>query len=316
MRCDMFDRMDFKVTLCSEDDVGCIVSAFRLQHCTKGNKSYYESSEYGKFDGIHLKIDGRTLKAVCSVQKVFSKYAYGRLDNSGLFTVSEGRAALKLLFDSIGIDISIVTVTYFEIGLNMKMSRDPSEYIKQVMSTDDAKEMFPDADYKRNRQKTTEKDKDKRKVLKIYDKSFEYREKGKEVDDNILRLETVYRRQKVPLKDFFDEAYIYRLASQFYRDWYNVSFPQTIVCESGTKRSQAERAQRIMTVGRIKYMEENRDNLREGKITPKQYRVNREYAQMWDEHKNRFKIVPSTEETEYKNRFKILFFRMIEQKVK
>lgn len=67
-----------------------------------------------------------------------------------------------------------------------------------------------------------------------------------------------------------------------------------------------------MTVGRDKYMEENRNNLREGRITPKQYRVNREYAQMWDEHKKRFKIVPSIEETEYKNRFKNLFFRMIE----
>lgn len=62
-----------------------------------------------------------------------------------------------------------------------------------------------------------------------------------------------------------------------------------------------------MMVGRDKYMEENRDNLREGRITPKQYRVNREYAQMWDTHKKRFKIVPSIEETEYKNRFKSCF---------
>jgi hypothetical protein len=141
--------MDFKTVLCGEEDIGRIVSAFHLQPCTKGNRSYYESSEYGKFDGIHLKIEGRTLKVVCSVQKIFSKYARGnRLDNSGSFTVSEGRAALNLLFDSIGIDVSHVTVTYFEIGLNMKMSRDPSEYIKRVMSTDDAREMYSDADYK------------------------------------------------------------------------------------------------------------------------------------------------------------------------
>lgn len=309
----MFDRMDFKFSLCGEDDIRRIVSAFRLQYCTKGSKSYYESSEYGKFDGIHLKIEGRTLKVVCSIHKVFSKYAHGnRLDNSGSFTISEGRAALNLLFDSIGIDVSHVTVTYFEIGLNMKMSNDPSEYIKRVMSTDNAREMYFDADYKKNRQKTTEKDKDKRKVLKIYDKSFEYREKGKKVDDNILRLETVYRRQKVPLLDFFDKTYISRLTNQFYHDWYNVSFPRIIVCRSGTKRSQTERAQRIMTVGRDKYLEENRDNLREGKITPKQYRINREYAQMWDEYKSSFQFVPSTEEEEYKKRFKTLFFRMIE----
>ena len=313
MRWYMFDRMDFKTSLCGEDDIGRIISAFRLQYCTKGNKSYYESSEYGKFDGIHLKIEGRTLKVVCSIHKVFSKYARGsRLDNSGSFTISEGRAALRLLFDSIGIDVSHVTVTYFEIGLNMKMSNDPSEYIKRVMSTDNAREMYSDADYKKNRQKTTEKDKDKRKVLKIYDKSFEYRERGKEVDDNILRLETVYRRQKVPLPDFFDEAYISRLTNQFYRDWYNVSFPRIIVCESGTKRSQAERAQKIMTVGRDKYLEENRDNLREGRITPKQYRINREYAQKWNEYKSNFQFVPSNEEEEYKKRFKTLFYRMIE----
>ena len=154
----MFDRMDFKTVLCGKEDIDRIVSAFHLQPCTKGNKSYCESSEYGKFDGIHLKIEGRTLKVVCSVQKIFSKYAGNGLDNSGSFTVSEGRATLKRLFDSIGVAVSKVTVTYFEIGLNMKMSRDPSEYIKRVMSTDDAREMYPDADYKKDRQKTTEKE--------------------------------------------------------------------------------------------------------------------------------------------------------------
>ena len=96
------------------------------------------------------------------------------------------------------------------------MSRDPSEYIKRVMSTDDAREMYSDADYKKDRQKTTEKDKDKRKVLKIYDKSFEYRQKGKAVDDNILRLETVYRRQKIPQTSFSGIGIIYHFRKRLF----------------------------------------------------------------------------------------------------
>mgnify|MGYP006938614108 FL=1 len=46
--------------------------------------------------------------------QVFFKSAMGILDNSGSFTISQARAALRTLFNDVDIDVSHVTVTYFE----------------------------------------------------------------------------------------------------------------------------------------------------------------------------------------------------------
>ena len=87
----MFDRMDLKVRLDTDNDIRRIVDRFRLQHCTRGAKTFYESSEYGRFEGIHLKIEHNILKMVCSIHKFFFKSAMGILDNSGSFTISQAK---------------------------------------------------------------------------------------------------------------------------------------------------------------------------------------------------------------------------------
>ena len=97
----MFDRMDLKVRLDTDNDIRRIVDRFRLQHCTRGAKTFYESSEYGRFEGIHLKIEHNILKMVCSIHKFFFKSAMGILDNSGSFTISQARAALRTLFNDV-----------------------------------------------------------------------------------------------------------------------------------------------------------------------------------------------------------------------
>ena len=106
----------------------------------------------------------------------------GILDNSGSFTISQARAALRTLFNDVDIDVSHVTVTYFEIGLNMRLSREANEYIRLVSSVGENRKLFNDANFEENRQKTTEKSRCRSKVLKMYDKSFEYRSKGKAVE--------------------------------------------------------------------------------------------------------------------------------------
>lgn len=102
----------------------------------------------------------------------------------------------------------------------------------------------------------------------MYDKSFEYRSKGKAVESNILRLETSYRRQNIPLSEFFNDAFVFRLVSQFFRDWHSLSFPHQIIAEKGTKGSQIEKARRIMEVGRDAYLTESRKDMEAGIITP------------------------------------------------
>ena len=104
----MFDRMDLKVRLDTDNDIRRIVDRFRLQHCTRGAKTFYESSEYGRFEGIHLKIEHNILKMVCSIHKFFSKVPWVFLIIPGVFTISQARAALRTLFNDVDIDVSIV----------------------------------------------------------------------------------------------------------------------------------------------------------------------------------------------------------------
>lgn len=285
----MLDRMDLKIRL-DTGDVQRIVERFRLQHCTKGARAFYESSEYGRFEGIYLKIERDVLKLVCSIHKVFFKSTTGVLDNSGSFTMTQARAALKMLLDVLAVDVSRVMVTYFEIGLNMRMSREADEYIRLASSVNENRKLFNDANFEENRQKTTEKSRNRSKILKMYDKSFEYRSKGKHVEPNVLRLETSYRRQKIPLSDFFDDAFVSRMVLQFSRDWGSLSFPRQVIAEKGTKGSQIEKARRIMEVGRDVYLDESRKDMEAGIITPKQFRCIREFVQHWDEHKKAFRF--------------------------
>ena len=66
----------------------------------------------------------------------------------------------------------------------MKMSMPADAYIRQVEEAA-GRVLWNDANYPEFRQKTTEKSKYYRKVLKIYDKSFEVGEKGRNVGANI-----------------------------------------------------------------------------------------------------------------------------------
>lgn len=299
----MFDKMKFKARLNSEDEVERIVTAYRLKYCTEGDKSFYKSPKEWTFDGINFMINGNALSVECSIHKVYNKMTRGALDNSGEFTLTEGRAALRILFDAIGVDVSRVTVTYFEIGLNMRMPREAVEYIRLVSSVSENRKLFNDANFEENRQKTTEKSTNRRKVLKMYDKSFEYRSKGKAVEANILRLETSYRRQKIPLSDFFNDAFVFRLVSQFSRDWHSLSFPRQIIAEKGTKGSQIEKARRIMEIGRETYLTESRKDMEAGIITPKQYRCIREFVQCWDDYRKTLRFSLHGYGVEFKDEF-------------
>ena len=135
----------------------------------------------------------------------------------------------------------------------------------------------------------------------MYDKSFEYRSKGKAVESNILRLETSYRRQNIPLSEFFNDAFVFRLVSQFFRDWHSLSFPHQIIAEKGTKGSQIEKARRIMEVGRDAYLTESRKDMEAGIITPKQYRCIREFVQRWDDYRKTLRFSLHGYGVEFKN---------------
>ena len=189
-----------------ESVIPLVIEDFHLQQCTRGNEVFYESSSYGKFDALFIRIRGQTIQMKCSVHKLFEKMRSGKLDNSHTYRISEATEMIKYLFDSLHVKISDAKVTYFEIGLNMQMQKDSLDYISMIQTIgEDAKEFFNDANFQKDRQRTTEKSRTKKKVFKIYDKTFEASEKRRTAEPNILRIETIYKRCLLYTSDAADE---------------------------------------------------------------------------------------------------------------
>ncbi|UVS04247.1 hypothetical protein NXX67_22655 [Bacteroides fragilis] len=81
---------------------------------------------------------------------------------------------IKELLLRLCVRIENAVVTYYEIGITMKMSLPADSYIKQMYEVS-GKLLWNDANYSAFKQQTTEKSKYFRKILKVYDKSFEAR---------------------------------------------------------------------------------------------------------------------------------------------
>jgi len=282
-------------------DILRLVQSAHLQRCTEGLEEYYQSTSYGNFDGLYIRIKRGKIQIKCSLHKIFYKETYGRLDNSQMFTVNNALSTIINLFDYLEIDRRKIKVTYYEIGLNLPLKNDPLKYIEMMSYAGKGKEMFNDANYQKNRQRTTEKSKNIKKVLKAYDKGFEYREKGKDIESNILRIETIYRRQSIPLLSLTSYDYLVKLTGRFYKDWHNVEFPRKVCPDRGLKSSQIEKAQNLMTLGREEYLRKNRQDFIAGILTKKQWETIRVFVKGWDGLKDKFHFAPSIEEMDYKN---------------
>lgn len=300
----MFDKMIINAQVDSYTHAQELIRSEHLQRCMEGGRVFYQLSALANLQGVSMKLDGGRLQIKCSLHKQHSRLTGGRLDNTGMFTVGQARRTVCELFGRWDVDIGCARVTYFEIGLNIPVRGDPMEYIALMESAGPAgsRELFCDANFEKNRQKTTDKRRTVRKYFKVYDKGFEAREKGRECEGNILRVETVYRRQDIPLGVLMEPEYTDRLTGMFCRDWLSVEFRRRVSAVKGVKASQLERAACIMRTGAEAYLREAKARWRDGSLTGKQYRTMREFAQNWEKVRHMFALVPDSKEIEYRDK--------------
>lgn len=209
-------------------------------------------------------------------------------------------------------------VTYYEIGITMKMSYSADCYIRQVQEISD-RILWNDANFPEYRQKTTEKSKYFRKVLKVYDKSFEAGEKGRKVGDNILRIETVYRHQSVSMLEFTDYFFLSKMGRIFYKDWSEICFVRELSATKGVKISQLEKAREIHRLGTTRYKERYKQMFLGGKLTKKQWETIRNFAKAWPTEREKYVEEVGELEKEFKDRllsdFQIGIFTPVRRKL-
>lgn len=299
-------------------DIDTIVLRNYLEQCTEGDEVYYKSTAYANFDGCFIELRGNKLKCKCSICKLYSKGKNGKLDNSRPMTFAMAVRTIKELLLRLCVRMENAVVTYYEIGITMKMSHSADCYIRQVQEISD-RILWNDANFPEYRQKTTEKSKYFRKVLKVYDKSFEAGEKGRKVGDNILRIETVYRHQSVSMLEFTDYFFLSKMGRIFYKDWSEICFVRELSATKGVKISQLEKAREIHKLGVTRYKERYKRMFLDKKLTKKQWETIRNFAKVWPAEREKYVEEVGELEQEFKDRllsnFQIGIFTPVRRKL-
>lgn len=313
----MFDKIIMKATV-DTADIDTIVLRNYLEQCTEGDEVYYKSTAYANFDGCFIELRGNKLKCKCSICKLYSKGKNGKLDNSRPMTFAMAVRTIKELLLRLCVRMENAVVTYYEIGITMKMSHSADCYIRQVQEISD-RILWNDANFPEYRQKTTEKSKYFRKVLKVYDKSFEAGEKGRKVGDNILRIETVYRHQSVSMLEFTDYFFLSKMGRIFYKDWSEICFVRELSATKGVKISQLEKAREIHKLGVTRYKERYKRMFLDKKLTKKQWETIRNFAKVWPAEREKYVEEVGELEQEFKDRllsnFQIGIFTPVRRKL-
>lgn len=306
----MFDRIILKAKLNADESVK-IAHTHRLQRVINedGEIVEYRSSSYANITGISVRIARGEMTLKTSLHSYYNKRMYDVMRNDNSFTIDEALLAFDMLLDENNLNKSRTRITQFEIGLNLELEHDPSEYIKRCLyiCVPD-KEMFVDAHYRLDRQRTTMKHKDMRKYFKIYDKSFEMVDRRKVKADrsqiNKLRIETVYKRHSEKLSTFATPDNFKRIAMRFRSDWQGLVFERNVQAEMGTRKSELDRAKEILRMGVNQYVERMRQKHEDGELSYKQFRTCRDFARDFEQNRNSFKTVKSTYEIEYQEKLK------------
>lgn len=296
----MFDKMIIKAKIIVSD-IETIVLRNYLEQCTEGDEVYYKSTTYANFDGCFIEIRGSTLKCKCSICKLWSKGRTGKLDNSRPITFAMSVRTIKELLLRLQVKIENATVTYYEIGITMKMKHPADDYIRQVIEAS-GRILWNDANYPEYKQKTTEKSKYFRKVLKIYDKTFEAGEKGRKVGENVLRIETIYKHQSVSMAELIDNLFLSKVGRIFYNDWSEILFVRELSAAKGIKMSQLDKAREIHRLGVSKYKERYKKMYLDGNLTKKQWETMRAFANNWKEERLKYQEEIGELETEFKEK--------------
>lgn len=301
----MFDKVIIKAKI-DTADIDTIVLRNYLEQCTEGDELFYKSTAYANFDGCFIEVRGDTLKCKCSINKLYEKEQSGKLDNSKPMTFRNAVRTINTLLSKLCVKHENAVVSYYEVGVTMLMPRPATEYIALVEEAA-GRIMWNDANYPVDRQKTTEKSKYYRKVLKIYDKTFEGISKGRKVMQNVLRVESVYRHQSVPLLELISNENMSKIGRVFYNDWCSIRFVRDVEPCGGVKMSQIDKARELLRLGVDRYREKYKALYMEGKLTKKQWETIRNFARAWPDEAAKYKEIEREEEKEFREKLLNLY---------
>jgi hypothetical protein len=301
----MIDNITMVKRTLSEAEKRTIIKTSRLVSNSLNGLIYFDNRSVKNFTGgLFIKIDpSNRLKITGSLHKYFSYLENGSLTNFDSFTMNDVKETFEKLILNTGINPDKVEITFFEIGLNVKLPIGAKTILEAIHSIGKHKEkpFLIDANHKEARQITTERHRDYRVYFKVYDKVFEMLDKHHKRTPtglNIIRIETVHRRcEKVYLNDFFDLEFLYRLQNSFFNEWDKLNFYNDIDAPKGTQRSKTDLIRNIIYKGKNEVLKQYKSQYENNALTKRQFYSVRDFLENWETIRHEFdiknsKIVP------------------------
>jgi hypothetical protein len=267
----------------------------------------YHHGETSRFSGIQISIKHNVLKLRVSLHKYWNIRCFGTYDNYTRFDRVSAIAAFLNLMSENKLIPSQTKILKFELGLNLHVTQEPVKFIELIRGIgSNGKCMFNDANYQINRQKTTEKHKNIRKYFKIYDKGFEIRDKShtkdardRQEEKYILRIETIHKRCNMKADHFLSNSNMNKLMTNFWDDWSSAVFCRHVRAQKGKRKSEQERAEKLLKYGKEEYLARVCQQLQNKQITSKQYRTIREFIRDFEKNKMQYSAEISDAEDEF-----------------
>lgn len=306
----MIDLLTLTQNGLSDDEVQRIVDFNKLQTNSKAGKIYYDNMNTKNItDGFYLRIEtNKRLKLMVSLHKYKNMIENKGFVNYDLFTMNEATNTAQLLENKTGLELKDLNVYGYEIGMNLYLPQDCRIYLDRIETIgilEAKKDFWVNPRFKNERLKTTYLYREMRKVFKVYDKNFEMSEKRRKEETghpNILRIETVFNRvEKMPMSKFLSKANIKNMTDRFIKDWRTVQFSLNATVPKGTSSTKKILCENILRYGTEKVLNDAKTDLKLNRITPKQYRLVREFIQNdWNGFKAFVKIEQSEAEREFR----------------
>lgn len=303
-------------------ETATLIDKNRLSFNSEAGKPCYSNKKTKNLksgNGVFINIDtSGNLKIEFNLHKYHNDIAGAGLHNYNLFTMPQAKEAAGNLFCKKGFNPSGGKVRYYEIGINLELTRDCIAYLRQMKcihpKTGKCKRFYINPRFKDERVITTEFHDNIRVNYKAYDKGREVQDrKGKSLGIHLLRIETVNKRvEKTPLHAFFSMPNLMRLQQTFFQDWENVEFEPQIDYPPGTTSLKKQLIKKILTNGADQTLIAAKEDAKKGVLTEKQYRGVREFIRHdWEEFRTRITTTQSPVELEYRealSRIKTILF--------
>lgn len=300
----------------SPDEVLTVVAWNGLQTNTKDDVVFYDNlstKNLAQQKGMYIRVEASgKLKAEGSLHKFFNETHTGDRSNHNLFTMRDARKAFQHLISEKAIPLDGLRVYNYEIGINLRLSKDCRTFLdkmKSIGSVGNEKPLYVNPRYKDERVKTTVFHTHTRKYFKAYDKVFEARDRKRKYipEGNILRIEIAYRRlDNFSASDFFQPGNLDKLVEAFFRDWRTIQFQQDVVTPKGTGRARRNLCSEIVEKGAEGVLCQARERYKSGVLTDWEYRNIREFVtREWPDVKKRITFIQSSEEREFRELLKV-----------